>query len=163
MRHNSQYNKLGALALFILIPGCIWGSVKHDQVINKEVVKRIESRKTTRINILEWFGPPSVLAKKEGTTLFPTLDLNPEKMREFDSKVFFKYFLDRHALSEHHVVYYYFNEEEDISGISIPIIPSLLISLPATSTDLQISELWVLVNRTTGRVEDYVFLEWEKD
>ena len=82
-------------------------------------------------------------------------------MRKVDSNVFFKYFLQRHALSEHHVVYYYFDEWEKISGVSIPL-GNTLFSLPLTSTDLQFSELWVLVNQKTGRVEDYVFLEAEE-
>ncbi len=161
MQYSSPFNKLGVLALIILIPGCIWGSVQYDQKLNKEVIKVIEPGKTTRINILEWLGPPAILAEIEGTKLIPTLDLNPEKMREVDSKVFFKYFLERHSISDHHVVYYYFNESEKINGFSIPLGNTLL-SLPLTSTDLQFNELWVLVNRKTGLVEDYVFLEREE-
>ena len=162
MIYKSPSSKLSVLALIILIPGCIWGSVQYDRTLKKEVIKNIEPGKTTRTNILEWLGPPAILAKREGVTLLPPLDPDPEKMRQVDSNVFFKYFLKRHAISEHHVVYYYFNEWEKIGGVSIPIPGIALASLPLTSTDLQFSELWVLVNRTTGRVEDYVFLEWEE-
>ena len=152
---------LGILALIILIPGCIWGSVLYDRTLEKEMIKDIEPGITTRMNILEWFGPPAILARKEGVVLFPTLGSDPEKMQEVDSKVFFKYLLEGHTLSDHHVVYDYFNEWEKINGVSIPIGNTLL-SLPLTSTDLQFSELWVLVNRKTGQVEDYVFLEREE-
>ena len=161
MIYRSSFNKLSLLALLILFPGCIWGSVQYDRTLEKEIVENIETGKTTRNNILKWFGPPAILAKKEGVVLLPSFDPDPEKMREVDSKVFFKYFLGRHAISEHHVVYYYFNEWEKINGVSIPIGNTLL-SLPLTSTDLQFSELWVLVNRQTEQVEDYVFLEAEE-
>lgn len=162
MPYKSPSSKLSALALIILLPGCIWGSVHYDWTLKKEVIKNIEPGKTTRMNILQWLGPPAILAEQEGVALLPTLDPDPEKMRKIDSKVFFKYFLGKHTLSEQHVVYYYFNEWEKIGGVSIPIPGIALASLPLTSTDLQFSELWVLVNRKTGQVEDYVFLEREE-
>jgi hypothetical protein len=161
MLYKSPPSKLNALALILLLPGCIWGSVHYDWTLKKEVIKNIEPGKTTRMNILQWLGPPAILAEQGGVTLLPTLDPDPEKMRKVDSKVFFKYFLEGHAISEQHVVYYYFNEWEKINGVSIPIGNTLL-SLPLTSTDLQFSELWVLVNRKTGQVEDFVFLEREE-
>lgn len=159
MRYNSQFSKLSVLALIILIPGCIWGSVQYDLTLKKGVIKNIELGKTTRLNILEWFGPPAILAEKEGVASLPSEGQDYEKMRQVDSIVFFKYFLERHTLSEQHVVYYYFNEWEKIGGVSIPIPGLALASLPLTSGNLQSRELWVLVNRKTGRVEDYVFLE----
>ena len=161
MIYKSQFNKLGVLALIILVPGCIWGSVQYDRTLEKEMIKNIKPGTTTRANILEWFGPPGIMTGKEGTVSLPSLEAGSGKMRKVDSNVFFKYFLQRHALSEHHVVYYYFDEWEKISGVSIPL-GNTLFSLPLTSTDLQFSELWVLVNRKTGRVEDYVFLEAEE-
>ena len=162
MRHNSQFYRVGILALIILLPGCIWGSVKYDRMLRKEVVKSIESYKTTRKNILERFGPPSILARKEGTVLLPSRDPKDGEMREVNSIVFFKYFLQRHDISEHHSIYYYYDEWEKINGVSIPI-GNTLFSLPLTSTDLQFSELWVLVNRKTEQVEDYMFLEREEE
>jgi hypothetical protein len=161
MRYSSPFCKWSVLALTILIPGCIWGSVQYDLTLEKGVIKNIESGKTTRMNILEWFGPPAILARKVGVVPLPSLDKNNDEMRKINSRVFFKYFLERHTISEHHVVYYYLNEWEKINGFSIPIGNTLL-SLPLSSTDLQFTELWVLVNRTTGLVEDYVFLEAEE-
>ncbi|MEE8126997.1 MAG: hypothetical protein V3T45_00460 [Nitrospinaceae bacterium] len=164
MIYKPQLNRLAALALIILIPvgGCIWGSVQYDRTLEKELIKNIEPGKTTRLNILEWFGPPEILARKDGVVLLPPLETGQGKMREVDSKVFFKYFLERHTLSEQHVVYYYFNEWEKIGGVSIPIPGLALASLPLTSGNLQSRELWVLVNRQTEQVEDYVFLEGEE-
>lgn len=165
MIYKPQFNKLGVLALIILLPvgGCIWGSVQYDKTLEKETIKNIEPGKTTRKNILEWFGPPEILARKDGVVSLPSFETGPVKMREVDSNVFFKYFLERHPIAEHHAVYYYFNEGEDIYGFSIPIpIGTFFVSLPATSGNLQLSELWVLVNRQTGRVVDYVFLESEE-
>jgi hypothetical protein len=159
MRYNSQFSRLSVLALIFLIPGCIWGSVQYDLTLKKGVIKNIELGKTTRLNILEWFGPPAILAEKEGIASLLSEGQDYEKMRQVDSIVFFKYFLERHTLSEQHVVYYYFNEWEKIGGVSIPIPGLALASLPLTSGNLQSRELWVLVNRKTGRVEDYVFLE----
>lgn len=161
MTYKSLFNKLSALTLTLLIPGCIWGSVQHDRTLNKEMIQSIETGKTKRNNILEWFGPPGILAKKDGTVLIPSLETDPEKMRKVHSNIFFKYFLKAHSISKHHVVYYYFDEWEKINGLSIPI-GNTLFSLPLTSTDLQFSELWVLLNSNTGQVEDYVFLEAEE-
>jgi hypothetical protein len=160
MIYKLPFNKLGVLSLMILIPGCIWGSVQYDRTLTKEMAKDIKPGITTRMNILEWFGPPGVLARMEGVVPFPALETEHGEVREIDSKVFFKYFLERHSISDHHAVYYYFNEGEDIDGVSIPIpLGTLLLSLPATSGDLLFSELWILVNRKTEKVEDYVFLE----
>lgn len=159
---KSQFNKLAALALIILIPagGCVWGSVLYDRTLEKEVIKKIEPGTTTRVNILEWFGPPEVLARKDAMITIPAFGKDQEEVQQIDSKVFFEHFSNKHALAEHHVVYYYFNEGEDINGFSIPIpIGTFFVSLPATFGDLQLSELWVLVNRETGKVDDYVFLE----
>jgi len=164
MLDQFSFHKWAVLILVALLPGCLWGSVKYDQTLGKELIKNIESGKTTRKNILEWFGPPGILARKDGKVLLPSLETGQGKMRKVDSNVFFKYFLGRHTISKHHAVYYYFNEREKINGLSIPIpVGGLPLSLPASSGDLRISELWVLVNRSTDRVEDYVFLEWEKD
>lgn len=162
MIYKFPFNQLAVLVCIVLLPvgGCIWGSVQYDRTLEKKMIKNIEPGKTTRKNILKWFGPPGVLARIDGVVSFPALETNKEKMREIDSKVFFKYFLEKHSISEHHVVYYYFNEGEKINGVSIPIpIGIPLISLPATSGNLQFSELWILVDHKTGQVEDYVFLE----
>jgi hypothetical protein len=170
MTVKSQLNKLAVLALLIMVPveGCIWGSVQYDRTLEKETIKNIEPGKTTRRNIQEWFGPPKVLARKDSTVLLPSLkkeqgEAQEGEVREVDSKVFFKYFSVKYPISEHHVVYYYLNEGEDLSGFSVPIpFGTMLLSLPATYGNLQFSELWVLVNRKTGQVEDYVFLEGEE-
>jgi hypothetical protein len=162
MIFKPQFNRLAVLTLIVLLPveGCVWGSVQYDRTLEKDVIKKITPGKTTRKNILEWFGPPEILAKKDGWVSLPSLETEHLKMRKVDSKTFFKYFSKKHPISEHHVVYYYFNEGEDINGFSLPIpIGTFFISVPATSGNLQLSELWVLVNRRTGRVEDYIFLE----
>jgi hypothetical protein len=130
--------------------------------LGKDLVKKIEPGKTTRKNILKWFGPPEALAKKDDMISLPTLKNEGVKMQEVDSMIFFDKFLGKHPISEHHVVYYYLNEGEDINGFAIPIPGLSFVSVPATFGNLQFSELWVLVNRKTGQVEDYVFLEREE-
>lgn len=155
---------LAVLALIVMLPveGCIWGSVKYDRTLTKELIRNIESGKTTRKDILEWLGPPGILAEKDSVVSLPPLKTEQEKIRKVDSNIFFKYFLGKHPISEHHAVYYYFEEMEKIDGLSIPL-GSTLLSLPVTAGDLRLSELWVLVDRKTELVEDYVFLEWEED
>ena len=165
MTSKSRLNKLAVLALIALLPagGCVWGSVEYGRTLEWEKVDHIESGKTTPRNILDWFGPPEVIAKKGTLVPFPSLKTEESEegeIREVDSNIFFKYFSKKHPITEQHVVYYYYNEGEDINGFSIPIpIGTFFISVPATFGDLQLSELWVLVNRKKGQVEDYVFLE----
>jgi hypothetical protein len=164
MIFNFQIKKLTVLMLITLLPGCIWGSVQYDRTLTKDVVEKIEPRKTTRKSILKWFGPPEVLAKKGDVVSLPILgkDSKDVKIQEVDSTIFFEKFLEKHPISEHHVVYYYLNEGEDINGFAIPIPGLAFISIPATFGNLQFSELWILVNNETGQVEDYVFLEREE-
>ena len=125
MIFRSQSKKLAILAVAILFPvqGCIWGSVQYDRTLTKNVVNKIEPGKTTRKNILKWFGPPEVLAKKNDKVSLPFLDSKSKdvKIREVDSMIFFEKFLEKRSISEHHVVYYYLNEGEDINGLAIPI------------------------------------------
>lgn len=166
MVFKSQTTRLAICTLIILLPpqGCIWGSVQYDRTLGKDLVKKIEPGKTTRKNILKWFGPPEVLAKKDDMVSLPILE-NENKdvtIQEVDSMIFFDKFLGKHPISEHHVVYYYLNEGEDINGFAIPIPGLAFISVPATFGNLQFSELWVLVNNETGQVEDYVFLKREE-
>ena len=165
MKFKSQTKPLAALMITFLLPvqGCVWGSVQYDPTLDKEVVKKITPGKTTRKNILKWFGPPEVLARKNKMISLPILEDGTVKIQDVDSTVFFDKFSEKHSISEHHAVYYYFNEEEDINGFAIPIpIGFTFVNLPATFGNLQFSELWVLVNRETEQVEDYIFLEREE-
>lgn len=162
MTLKPRLNKLAFLALIAVLPfgGCVWGSVEYDRTLEWEKIDLIKSGKTSPEKILEWFGPPEVIAKKNTLVPFPTLNTEEEEFREVNSNIFFKYFLKKHPITDQHVVYYYFNEGEDINGFSLPIpIGTFFISVPATYGDLQLRELWVLVNRETGKVEDFVFLE----
>ena len=150
------------MTVLLPVEGCIWGSVQYDRTLVKNVITKIEPGKTTRKDLQKWLGPPEVLATKDSMISFPTLEGGQVEMKEVDSKVFFKHFLEKHPLSDHHVIYYYLNEGEDINGFAIPIPGLSFVSVPATFGNLQFSELWVLVNRKTGQVEDYVFLEREE-
>jgi len=136
MIFKSHSIKLVILALAILFPaqGCIWGSVEYDRTLTKDVINKIEPGKTTRKNILKWFGPPEVLAKKDDKVSIPFLDNESKgvKIREVDSTIFFEKFSEKHSISEHYVVYYYLNEGEDINGFSIPIPGLTFVSVPAT-------------------------------
>ena len=152
------------LTFLLSLGGCIWGSVEYDRTLKKDMVLKIEPGKTTRNHILQWFGPPAVLAEKNNRVSLPALEQGQVKIQDVDSLMFFEEFLEKHSISEHHAVYYYLNEGEDINGFGIPIpIGGFFVSLPATFGNLQFSELWVLVNRNTGLVEDYVLLEREEE
>jgi len=165
MIFNSQTKIVATLALIGLLSaqGCIWGSVQYDPTLDKDVIEKIKPGKTTRQDILKWLGPPEVLAKKDDMISLPILKNGDITIQETDSLIFFEKFLRTHSISEHHAVYYYINEGEDINGFAIPIpLGFTFVNLPATFGNLQFTELWVLVNRKTGQVEDYVFLEREE-
>ena len=162
---KSQTKRLMMLAMVILFSaqGCVWGSVQYDRTLGRNIVKKITPGKTTRKNILKWFGPPEVLAKKGEMVSLPSLENGDVKIQEVDPTIFFEKFLGKHSISEHHVVYYYLNEGENIKGFAIPIpLGFTYVNLPVTFGNLQFIELWVLVNRETEQVEDYVFLEREE-
>ena len=131
-----------------LLSGClvVSGSRKGEQLFTKEQAEKIERGKTTKAEVLQWFGPPVAMARKDkgGQALGGEGDLRPE--------TFFELFTGKHAVGQFHVVYYYRNLRTEEIGAAVLLAASGQVSMKR-------ERLWILINDANGIVEDYVLRE----
>lgn len=139
-----------AVFLLVCLEGCVVGSVQVDKKLTGELIKKIEPGKTVKGDVLEWFGPPNVLARQGKMVKVPSTDPKNPGLQEMDSELLFELFSVKHQIADHHIVYYYVDVEASMGGAY------LLIAIAASTTVKQ-DRLWILINQNTGIVEDYVF------
>jgi len=163
MNFNSSRCLFALLAASLLasLSGCIWGSVQYDRTINEETILAIQPGTTTRDQIFHWFGPPTLLALQGETVRRPSSDPNHPEIQKISSHHFLKYFSYSQTATKDHAVYYYFNQERSLIGFIVPVLR--LYSFAVTWGDYHHMELFVLMNRRTGLVEDYLYLEREDE
>lgn len=148
-----------AVAGFIII--FLWGCVPAPLVttgrpLKDEKIIRIQPGKTTKEDIIEWFGAPMAIAV-QGEILKIQAEASWAKNMprggyyfEIDSDTFFELFSSKHELTEYHRIYYYYRA---VSKKGFLILLLYLYDSGKTVID----KLWILVNEETGIVEDYVF------
>lgn len=141
------------LALIICPTGC--GVMRErnlvDEPLERAQVTEIRPGTTTKRDILEWFGPPLVAAKKGATMVFSTSRAPRRGKQELSSDVFFELFSSRHENMEHSIVYYYDSYAETGRGMTcFGYWGSMTIRS-------RVNRLWVLIDDKTGVVTDYVF------
>lgn len=125
--------------------GCIVRSVEYDFIFDEEEIERIHLGKTTKEEILDWFGPPNAMATKGKSFQFASSSAG-SKAETITNEILFELFSKKHQLANHHSVYFYSTSRT--SNLEI-ILASV------TSPDM--NKLWVLVNQESGLVEDYVY------
>ena len=138
--------------LLACFAGCVVGSVQMDKTLTGELIEKIEPGKTAKGQILDWFGPPDVLARTGKTIKVPSTDPKNPGLQEMDSELLFELFTVKHQIGDHHIVYYYADSEASVGG-------AFLLVAMAASTTMRQDRLWILINQNTGIVEDYVFRE----
>lgn len=125
--------------------GCLIASVEYDFTFDEEEIERIHLGKTTKEEILDWFGPPNAMATKGKIFQFASSSAD-SKAEPISNEILSELFSGKHQLANHHSVYFY-----STSGISV--FKGLFIE----DTSPDINKLWVLVNQESGLVEDYVY------
>jgi len=135
--------------------GCFSCSNTSGKPINEKTVKMIQPDKTTKDEIIQWFGPPQSIEKpsgKEETTVkeekvktmgyqaWPGGAFSPS----FESS--FELFSSKHKITEDHRIYVYTFTEFKVRGY------------PFGGGGHGLSDkLLILINEKTGFVEDYIF------
>lgn len=125
--------------------GCNIRSVEYDITFDEEEIERIHLGKTTKEEILDWFGPPNAMATK-GKIFQSASSSAGSKAEPITNEILFELFSGKRQLANHHSVYFY--STSGTSGLDV---------LFMSETSADINKLWVLVNQESGLVEDYVY------
>lgn len=128
--------------------GCFSKSVEYDFIFDEDEIERIHLGKTTKENILDWFGPPKAMATKGKKFQFASSSAG-SKAEPINNEILFELFSEKHQLTNHHSVYFY--STSGTSGAEMFLISFVYVQAPETN------RLWVLVNQESGLVEDYVY------
>jgi hypothetical protein len=144
---------LHAVFAFILIgmSSCVVGKSKHiiGEPFNEAQIKGIQRAETTKQEILTWFGPPVAIARQGTTMTFPPPGPAKKGYEEVSSETFFELFSAKHEISEDHIIYYYYYSVIKGSFTDCGLAGS-------SKKRLVVSKLWILINKKTGIVEDYL-------
>lgn len=109
--------------------------IRVDSPLSQAVVDTIKPGVTQKYKILDLFGPPTAIARKNKVMTMPPPGHLKSGFIEVNSETFFEAFLLKHGNTDNHIVYYYYH-------------PS--------AWDSE-SRLWVYIDETTGVVDDYLF------
>ena len=147
MRKLSQLSQYILSGMILLAGINFWGcrSVEYGIAFDEEEIERIHLGKTTKEEILGWFGPPNAMATKGKIFQFASSSAG-SKAEPISNEILFELFSGKHQLANHHSVYFY-----STSGTA----GGEVLYMSDTSPD--INKLWVLVNQESGLVEDYVY------
>jgi hypothetical protein len=159
MKRESKINGF-LLCIFVTIlflAGCVrflGQSIKQGTPIKEDMVKMIQPGKTTKEDIIQWFGIPNVIQKQGEETASPK---QVDMVQPFVSPVFpsFDFFSSKHKITEDHRIYAYFFTKTEGTMTDILIFSKQYMT---TLTDT----LLVLVNEKIGIAEDYIFRKENK-
>ena len=152
------------LFIFILIflSGCLFIPFpieeQFETPIKKINLQKIERGKTTRLEIIEWLGPPDAIAREGKTMKVPPLGPSKEGSLDVNSQDFLDLFSEKHVIIPKHIVYYYETSAFHGTGAVIVLLDAGGVA-PITPLRLMVSRLWILVDTETGHVVDYIFHE----
>ena len=142
--------------MLICMSACVVGKSKHivGGPFNEARIKGIQRAETTKQEILTWFGPPVAIARQGEIMTFPPPGPTKEGYKEVRSETFFELFSAKHKIIEGHIIYYYYYSVIKGSFAAIGLVGN-------SKQRLVVSKLWILINNTTGIVEDHLFRKEE--
>ena len=154
LQHMAMKEKfLCSIFAFMLIcmSGCMVSGVEYiiDEPLNEARIEEIQRAETTKQEILKWFGPPVAIARQGTTMKIPPPGPTKEGYEEILSETFFELFSAKHEIIEGHIIYYYYYSVIKGSFAGIGLAGN-------SKQRLVVSKLWILINDTTGIVEDYL-------
>jgi hypothetical protein len=147
-----------AALLIFSLQGCLALPLMSGVPLPKKTVNQLQAGKTTKAELLKWFGPPLSIATKGGTLnvdhgaqfsigSMPGVTSRYERVQ---ADTFFELFATRHPITDRDRVYYY------QYVVSYKYTVFLLVYFNETA-DTRWDRLWVLVDEQTDLVKDYVF------
>lgn len=156
MKMPLRIRKISVFVVFIctvvLLGGCMVAGRKYkgEECFHKDEISKILPGKTTKQEILFWFGPPLAIARKGEVMKIPPPVGGKERSDEMRSETFLELFSSKHELTGYHRVYYYHCAETETE-------PVYFVYADRAEKKLFIDKLWILINQQTGIVEDYIF------
>lgn len=148
-----------AIALLASVQtGCAIISGQHviEQPFTEKQVKQIRSDRTTKADILAWFGPPVALARHSGAMKVPPPGPGKRGSNDLAPELYLGLFAQKHRLTSDHIVYYYQDSSLHWSEVVFLVGPFI------TEPSMEVRKLWVLINERTGNVEDMLLAAPEK-
>jgi hypothetical protein len=145
----------GVAALLFLLPGCFVFGERHqvDEPLPHDAIQGIRRGVTTRQEVLERFGPPTAVARRGATMVYPPPGPGKRGRMDVQADTFLELFSVNRPLRDEEVTYYY--DSSRIKAIGFLIIP--VIGGGYNSKRVAVERLWLLIDGSTGIVEDYVF------
>jgi hypothetical protein len=152
-------NRMLVSLLSLAITGCTMG-----KPIPFEQVQYLSPEQTTRSELLDKFGAPMSIVGRKDTIVLPTPSIRgyfdpahfPDAIYELRGDTFFTLFPEVKNDNYNDKVYYYY------SAVSQKL-PIPLFVYWGYSGSTQIDQLWVLVNESTGMVENFAYRQQGKD
>lgn len=139
----------------LLFSGCFVAPYTYTcgQPIKEDKLKKIEAGKTTKEEIIQWFGVPSVVVKKGEKANVTTTQYGASGVIQSIGSSFdelFSLFSSKHKQKDSYIIYYYDYTKTEGATFSI------IFFSPSSSRALT-DKLLMLIDENTGIVEDYIF------
>ena len=138
------------IVLAQLLTRCAVLKYKGEESFHEDQIKMILPGKSTKQEILLWFGPPLAIARKGKVMKLPPPAGGEEHPDEVRWETFLRLFSPKHELTSFHSIYYYHYAESETE-------PVYFVYADRAEKKLVIDKLWILINQQTGIVEDYIF------
>lgn len=148
-----QYAAFPLVVLFL--NGCFFmgGRFQMDEPLKAEQIEGIRRGESTKETILALFGPPTAIARRGKTMVFPPPGAGKRQSAPVESRLFFELFSAEQPLRAGHIVYYYDSARLKAGGfLLVPVIGGGF-----HSERVLVDRLWLLVDDTTGIVQNYIF------
>ncbi len=146
------------LTIWLEGSGCWLGGGRQviEEPFTESQVREIHHGKTTKKDILKWFGPPLGIARQGKDIMMPL----PEKVESEDVKadIFKKIFPSSSAWIQEPQIYYYIDSEFNSTAFSLLGFPhggNAGITLMDDRT-LTVKRLWILIDEQSGKVVDHL-------
>lgn len=148
---------LACAAMLAFLGGCFAFGGRHQMdapLSGGSVTSAVKTGVTTKQNLLERFGPPTAVARRGTTMVYPPPGPAKRGRLDIQSEAFLELFSEGRALKDSEIVYYYESSRTKRFGfLFFPVI----IGAGHNSTRVVQERLWVLLDGTTGIVRDYVY------
>ena len=143
---NIWLPSLGCVAIALLTACPVVGhysGTTTQETFRADQVAKIERNRTTKRQVIEWFGPPRTIARKG------------------EPSDYFKMFSATQPISDDSTIYFYRNVSRTASEtaggvILVPVPGGGVGGTLARSTSDEGGQLWILFDERTGLVRDYI-------